>query len=194
MLGGITDGHNWRVGQYINVIICLLIIDIYYQLWYDSCTTKVTVEKVKEGRKPFGYGDYKYTFTNACHEESGLQLNDKTAKIFLSTKGNKGPVSDRLIELLGYIEHPEKVPEKPLYRNIENEVTKVRMDPEGRHSYMLVEAKIMDARRYGREEGEKVGRESERKNMICKMLESTSKEEVSKLTGLSLEEIEELIK
>ncbi|WP_330672157.1 hypothetical protein, partial [Aminicella lysinilytica] len=59
---------------------------------------------------------------------------------------------------------------------------------------MLVEAKIMDARRYGREEGEKVGRESERKNMICKMLESTSKEEVSKLTGLSLEEIEELIK
>lgn len=68
---------------------------------------------------PFGYGHYKYTFTNDCHEESGLQLNDKTAKIFLSTKGKKGPVSDRLIELLGYIEHPENVPEKPLYRNMQ---------------------------------------------------------------------------
>ena len=46
----------------------------------------------------------------------------------------------------------------------------------------------------GCEEGREEGRKNERKEIICKMLESTSKEEVSKLTGLSLDEIEELIK
>ena len=75
---------------------------------------------------PFGYGLQEYVFRNMCNEDSGLQLGDNATTIILNTTGAEEPVSDRLIELLGYIEHPEKVPEKPLYRNIENEVTKAR--------------------------------------------------------------------
>jgi len=54
---------------------------------------------------PLGGGLYRYTFENIC-TESGFPLNDRTKKIFLSTKGtNEKEVPEELLLFLHYIEN-----------------------------------------------------------------------------------------
>lgn len=52
----------------------------------------------------YGYGYYRYTFTNRCHEMSELELGDESTKIILNTKGKtKDNVDPALIDFLNYV-------------------------------------------------------------------------------------------
>ena len=55
----------------------------------------------------FGKGRRVYTFCETCVEDSTLQLNDGTAKIFLNTKGTSGDVRGDLKAFLNYVEYGE---------------------------------------------------------------------------------------
>ena len=54
----------------------------------------------------YGYGNYRYTFTNRCHEIDELELGDASTKIILNTKGkNTETVEQSLIDFLNYVSH-----------------------------------------------------------------------------------------
>ncbi len=55
---------------------------------------------------PFGKGRYRYTFRKMCDEVAGLELGDEAYHVFFNTSGQEGEVSDRLKELLRYVNNP----------------------------------------------------------------------------------------
>ena len=116
----------------------------------------------------FGRDRYKYTFTNICHEESDLLLDDGAYRIFLNTKGKTGG-STELKELLNYTESSD-------IRNATNEklmklhaiVSKVKNSKEARERYMWESEKLERARDEGREEAKAEITELKAKNADIK--------------------------
>lgn len=52
----------------------------------------------------FGYGNYRYTFTNRCHEIDNLELGDDSTKVILNTKGcNEKETEKTLADFLKYV-------------------------------------------------------------------------------------------
>ena len=52
----------------------------------------------------FGYGLYRYTFEEYCHEVPGLKLNDGARRIFINTNGrNSDQFSGEFLEFMEYI-------------------------------------------------------------------------------------------
>lgn len=52
----------------------------------------------------YGYGKYRYTFSNRCHEIEGLELGDDSTRIILNTRGNnETEVEKNLADFLKYV-------------------------------------------------------------------------------------------
>ncbi len=154
---------------------------------------------------PFGEGQYRYTFRNVC-QELPLELNDGTYKLFFSTVGTKGEVSDGLKEILRYINDPKHyeidgtMPR--LIERIDQAVNEAKMSDEWRRAYMTYQIHQRDAELRGIAIGEKRGEQrgiaiGEKRGILetsKKMLQAGMiVQDVARITGLSLEEVKSLI-
>ena len=110
---------------------------------------------------PFGYDRVKYTIKNVCMEEPGMPYEDGARTMVLYTKGTKGEVSEKLSQLLRYMEHTtwENAVNDTL-KEIQEMVEIVKRDQEVTVGYM----KWFERDRMLREESLEEGRAEERKN------------------------------
>lgn len=158
---------------------------------------------------PFGKGHYRYTFRNVC-QELPLELNDGTYKLFFSTVGTKGAVSDGLKEILRYINDPKHfeidgtMPR--LIERIDQAVNEAKMSDEWRRAYMTYQIHQRDAELRGEQRGIAIGEKRGEQRGIAigekrgiletskKMLQAgITAQDVARITGLSLEEVKALI-
>lgn len=84
----------------------------------------------------FKAGRHIYTFKNLCEEDTGIQLNDGTTKIFLNTKGQIDDVSEDLKAFLDYVEG--KPSDNDFVRKLEEEIREAKKNREWRHEYMTL--------------------------------------------------------
>ena len=154
---------------------------------------------------PFLQGKAFYKFENIClNEDKPLRLNDGTYKIFLNTAADDLTLLDPELKLFyDYIRRGTA--DSTLTEKINSSITELKEDRETRRKYMTYTTRIAEAKSEAREEGikygiaigEKVGEErgrNEAKLETAKTLLAfgDSIEKVSKVTGLSVEEIEKL--
>ncbi len=109
----------------------------------------------------FGYGQYRYSFSNRCLEVDDLELGDETSKIILNTKGTNDAEEDPiLINFLHYIENSsEEVLEEssdPRIKRLHEIIESIRSNAEMEVQYMKgitrEREKIADAKAAGRKE------------------------------------------
>ena len=117
---------------------------------------------------PYGKDRMVYTISNQCEEDGTVEYEDGLKTIYLYTKGKKGETSQKLRDMLRYIE--ESTQENAVnddLKNIHRLVTEIKHDEEVELSYMKlweIEARMRrEAIEEGREEGLKIGREEGRK-------------------------------
>ena len=166
---------------------------------------------------PFLQGKAFYKFENYCLDcNPPLSLNDGTYKIFLNTAADDLTLLDPELKLFyDYIRRGTA--DSTLTEKINSSITELKEDRETRRKYMTYTTRIAEAKSEAREEGikygiaigEKLGEERGRNEGISIGLSQgrneakleTAKtllafgdsiEKVSKVTGLSVEEIEKL--
>ena len=109
----------------------------------------------------YGYGQYRYSFSNRCLEVDDLELGDETSKIILNTKGTNDAEEDpALINFLHYVENSsEDVLEDssdPRLRRLHEIIESIRSNAEMEAQYMKgitrEREKIADAKAAGRKE------------------------------------------
>lgn len=106
---------------------------------------------------PFPGSDRKmYTFTNLCHEQSGLELGDGAVKIFLNTQGTTGEVDEDIDKFLAYVDG--KAAEGEFTRDVAAEVERLKQHNETRVEYMTLMMELKEQRREGYDEGKTEGR------------------------------------
>lgn len=138
---------------------------------------------------PFGRGQYRYSFRNMCEEAPGLVLADGAHKLFFSTVGTKGEISDELRQVLTYINNPPAAVAEgirlPLLQKIDEVVGEAKMDDEWRRNYMTYQIHQRDA--------ELIGRMGGIQDVAQHMLQDGMREDiVARYTGLSLQDVRSL--
>lgn len=141
---------------------------------------------------PFGRGQYRYSFQNMCAEED-MPLGDGAHKLFFSTVGTKGDISNELRQVLTYINNPLAAAaagiQLPLLQKIDRAVGEAKMDDEWRRNYMTNQIHLRDAHLIGRTEG-RAEREQE---IVRRMFQSGATEKyIVGITGLSPEYVRSL--
>ena len=156
---------------------------------------------------PFKKGLPQYTFYNTCEESPELKLDDKCRKIAYNVNAFKKVGDEKVRKLLEFISTGKS--ETSLTNKISNELRRVQGNEEWRAEYMTLEMLKKDTYdsgfSAGRNEGIAIGEERGRNEGISlgahqKAIETAktllafgdSIEKVSKVTGLSVEEIEKL--
>lgn len=119
---------------------------------------------------PFGRGRYRYTFRHQCQEDLGVQMEDESETIFLSTKGNNPEeVPVELVKFLRYVradlqESTENF-EDDFIESLQKTVHEIKQSRRMEERYMLTELLMQDERRAGRME--------DRKEAILELLSDT---------------------
>lgn len=111
----------------------------------------------------YGYGKYRYTFTNRCHEVDGLELGDESSKIILNTKGsNEDEVESTLVNFLHYVSNStaNSLSQEcdPRLRYLHNKISQIKASEQMEAAYMKMEERD----RMIREEAEHLGIEKGR--------------------------------
>ena len=106
-----------------------------------------------------------YTFTNLCHEQDGLELEDETVKIFLNTKGTVGEVDEDIDKFLAYVDGKAAVGQ--FTKDIAAEVERLKQHNETRVEYMTLMMELKEQRREGYDEGRTDGRNEGRTEAIA---------------------------
>ena len=117
---------------------------------------------------PFGEGKYRYTKKSICQELFGLEMNDGSHTIFLSTKGtNEDEVPKELVKFLKFVgaqpSDSEKDFEDAFVKRLQKSVKEVKASREMGARYMTFQELLKDEREAGRLE--------ERCLMIIELLE-----------------------
>ena len=119
---------------------------------------KPSVIVVISGFDLYGYGQYRYSFSNRCLEVDDLELGDETSKIILNTKGMNDEEEDStLINFLHYVENSsEEVLEgnsDPRLKRLHEIIESIRSNAEMEAQYMKgitrEREKIADAKAAG---------------------------------------------
>lgn len=142
---------------------------------------------------PFHQSRHIYTFRNLCVEDAGLELDDKTVKVFVNSKGTADDVAPDVKSFLDYINGV--VSDDAFVREINDEILRVKELEEERVAYMTYEMKIEEEREFaeakGREEGkieivQEMLRANQPLDFIAKMTKFSSEKisEIGKLHGL----------
>ena len=160
---------------------------------------------------PFGYGLYKYTFSNRCHELPHLELGDETYKIILNTKGVSGDISPQLKEFLYFIEHSSQTiadaSDNNFIKALSEKIETIKQDGETGGAFMTFEEKMQEyaeeyveahaeeikarvTERITEEVTEKVTEELTAKTAKAMKVEGLDNDVISRITGLSIEAIE----
>jgi predicted transposase/invertase (TIGR01784 family) len=147
---------------------------------------------------PFHEGLPKYTFEPCCRERSSLQLDKGQTDIFLNTKGADAAEDPSLAAFLRYVDGKHIDSMDSFTKELDDEVTKVKMVDQVRREYMLLSDELKMYKRKGKEEGlqeglkkgRNKGREIEKLNVVKKMFESgLSDDQIMKFTGYTLQDI-----
>lgn len=108
----------------------------------------------------FGLGRYRYTFKNACLENTALALGDGTTKIFLNLRGtNKDSATQEQIELLRYILSTTVENETDSLAEIAHWVETLRASEKWEDTYMNYKAYAQDEIKAATEAAVKVAAE-----------------------------------
>ena len=167
----------------------------------------------------FGLGRPTYTFQNLCLEDTNLELNDGTTKLFLNSTAvipyespDIFPYSDLDDDVFYFLQYINgHAPQGTFVNEINEEVTKVKENKEMEKSYMTyameIERRERIARNIGIEEGMKKGiqkglKEGMQKGMkkglaqtaLAMLEENIPLDVISKCTSLTIQEIEVLAK
>ena len=152
----------------------------------------------------FENGNYVYTFKKRCLEDLELELPDKATTMILNTKGTHGEISKDLKSFYDYVNN--HIVTTDFTKQIDNEISYLKLDTKVRREYMLMEARLLDERREGIAEGKDVGLvegeaiglargEAEHKLKVAKLMLAKgcySLQEITELSGLSLADVEKL--
>jgi len=136
-------------------------------------------------------------------------LDDGTHKLFFSTVGTKGEISDGLREILRYINDPkhfkahEAMPR--LIKRIDQAVSEAKMDDEWRRAYMTYQVHQRDAELRGEKRGIAIGekrgmaigeKRGEKRNALETakrlLMRHMDRTMIAEVTGLSEAEVQEL--
>ena len=151
----------------------------------------------------FGYGLYRYTFQMRCEEVPELKLDDGATRIFLNTRG-KHPelVSPELIELLKYMERStDEVSGECKSKRIQEmhrRVCQIKASEKTEVKYMQAwEEQIMirqEGITEGRIEGEKIGRLRGKRELLEKLSDKFSIEQISEMLEIDISELKNMMK
>jgi len=142
----------------------------------------------------FAKGNYVYTFKKRCLEDLELKLPDEATTIILNTQGTHGNISKDIKSFYDYVNN--HVINSDFTKQIDDEISYLKLDTKVRREFMLLEARLLDERREGKAEGRIEGK-AEEKNAIATLMLAKgcySLQEISELTKLSIEDIEKLEK
>ena len=99
----------------------------------------------------FGQGRRIYTFHPRCDEDTTLQLQDGTTKIFLNAYGTMDDIDDDLKAFLDYV--AGKHVNHPVVNELDTVVQKVKRNKDWRSEYMRYEHELAAREHLAREEG-----------------------------------------
>ena len=133
-----------------------------------------------------------YTFRNLCIENKELELEDKTTKIFLNSKGKTETLDTDIAAFLKYVNG--KAAEGTFTKEIDQEVIRVKKHDETRREYMTYERELKQWKRKCLAEGLAKGEEKVRKETILNLAQiHMPKETIAQVTRSSIAYVEEVI-
>ena len=146
----------------------------------------------------FAKGNYVYTFKKRCLEDLELELPDEATTMLLNTKGTHGDISKDIKSFYDYVNN--HIVTTDFTKQIDDEISYLKLDTKVRREFMLMEARLLDERREGIAEGEAIGiakgetnaNIATAKRMLAKGCYSL--EVIAELTNLSLADVEKLKK
>ena len=103
----------------------------------------------------FEKGNYVYTFKKRCLENLELELPDEATTMLLNTKGSHGEISKDLKSFYDYVNN--HIVTTDFTKQIDDEISYLKLDTKVRREYMLMEARLLDERREGIAEGKDIG-------------------------------------
>ena len=103
----------------------------------------------------FDEGNYVYTFKKRCLENLELELPDEATTMLLNTKGTHGNISKDIKSFYDYVNN--HILTTDFTKQIDDEISYLKLDTKVRREFMLMEARLLDERREGIAEGEVIG-------------------------------------
>ena len=147
----------------------------------------------------FEKGNYVYTFKKRCLEDLELELPDETTTMLLNTKGTHGEISKDLKSFYDYVNN--HIVTTDFTKQIDDEISYLKLDTKVRREYMLMEARLLDEQREGIAEGEAIGMAKGEAMGIANANIATAKrllsmgltvQDIAKATSLPIEQIDAL--
>ena len=152
----------------------------------------------------FEQGNYVYTLKKRCLENLELELPDEATTMILNTKGTHGDISKDIKSFYDYVNN--HIVTTDFTKQIDDEISYLKLDTKVRREFMLMEARLLDERREGIAEGKEIGLaegeaiglvkgEAEHKLKVAKLMLAKgcySMQEITELSGLSLADVEKL--
>ena len=211
------DGHGVRFDVYLSDGKTIADIEMQTELkdnlpkrsrYYQSVVDVADFEKntdYKNLKKSFiifitlknPFPDYylrKYTFVNMCREEKRLELGDDAIKIFLTPDGKKGGMSEEMEALMKYV--AENKAESDFTKELDEQIRIAKSGNYWRREYMQMRERMDAQFSAGKKEGNKEGRRNQSIETAERMLAKGKydPDEISELTGISLEDVKRLAK
>ena len=139
----------------------------------------------------FDEGNYVYTFKKRCLENLELELPDEATTMLLNTKGTHGDISKDIKSFYDYVNN--HIVTTDFTKQIDDEISYLKLDTKVRREFMLMEARLLDERREGIAEGEAMGI-ANANIATAKRLFSMgfSVQDIAKATSLPIEQVEAL--
>ena len=147
----------------------------------------------------FAKGNYVYTFKKRCLENLELELQDEATTMLLNTKGTHGDISKDIKSFYDYVNN--HIVTTDFTKQIDDEISYLKLDTKVRREFMLMEARLLDERREGEAVGIAKGKEigliegeAKEKLATAKRLFSMglSVQDIAKATSLPIEQVEAL--
>ena len=148
----------------------------------------------------FEQGNYVYTFKKRCLENPELELPDEATTMILNTKGTHGNISKDIKSFYDYVNN--NIVTTDFTKQIDDEISYLKLDTKVRREFMIMEARLLDERREGIAEGEAMGIAKGEAMGITNANTATAKRMLAKgcyslqviaeLTSLPIEQVEAL--
>lgn len=119
----------------------------------------------------FGYGWARYVFEMSCTRNPQLKLGDQRTIVVFNALAKEFTNDEQPIKNFLALMRDQVDNESKFITKIQNEIVKIKQEPERRRGFMKFELDLMDARREGREEGE-LKAEEKGKQKLVKFLSS----------------------
>ena len=145
----------------------------------------------------------RYTFSNRCHEQPELSLEDRAVRIFLNAKGTLGDETPDVQDFLRFI--VTNTATRPFANRFAAAVQRVKADARERKNYMTLamdlevyfdkrsNALLAQGRAEGKAEGRDEGKAEASRDIALRLLmNGIPLEQVAMFTGLSEEEVRDL--